>query len=60
MQYKVWMRSTPGMFEQYNGYVKAYGNNDNEAIQNAFKELRKTFPHRTREMWQIEKVERIY
>jgi 1,2-phenylacetyl-CoA epoxidase PaaB subunit len=60
-RYKVHMRSKPGMYEQYNGFVPVYADNEDEAIEAAHRNLRRNaFPDRGPSMWIVEKVERLY
>jgi len=59
-KYRVWIRSNPGFYEQYNGYVDVFAEDDKNAIQAALKKLKRTsFPDRDNSMWRIEKVEAI-
>ena len=59
-QYKVWLRSIPGMYEQYDGYVKVWAEWEEQAKEKALDKLkRESFPDRTRDMWKIEKVEQM-
>lgn len=58
--YYVWMRSTPGFYQQYDGRVKVYADNDNDAIEQAFIKLTcGIWKDRSRNMWKVDKVERI-
>ena len=58
MTYKVWMKSTPGFYAQYDGSISVFAESEDEAIEEAFKKLkRNSFPDRSRDMWKIEKVE---
>jgi hypothetical protein len=60
-RYDVWMRSTPGFYEQYNGKVSVVAEDDTAAIEAAFRELKRTtFKDRNRSMWKVEKVERKF
>ena len=60
MKYIVWMRSKPGMYEQYNGKVEVWAKNEKEAIENAHAKLRRgAFPDRNSGMWNIDKIECI-
>jgi hypothetical protein len=60
-KYKVWMRSVPGFYAQYDGAVKVEAKNDDEAIEVAFRKLKSgAFPERSRDMWRVEKVERLF
>ena len=59
-QYSVWLRSRPGFYEQYDGKVDVWAENDDDAIERAFRELKRgTFPDRSRDMWRVDRVERI-
>lgn len=59
-EYDVWLRSVPGMYEQYAGKVAVFADNEDEAVDKALTRLRRTaFPDRNRSMWKVEKVERI-
>ncbi len=59
-RYRVYLRSTPGFYEQYNGYTEVFAENEDQAIERAFRELRRTaFPDRGPSMWKTEKVERV-
>ena len=60
-KYNVWLRSKPGMYEQYNGKVMVYAEHEEEAVDRAFRKLKRTtFPHRPRGMWRVDKVELIF
>lgn len=60
-KYRVWLRSMPGMYAQYDGKVEVYASGSNEAIDRAFDKLKRgSFPDRSRDMWKIESVERVY
>ncbi len=57
--YKVWLSSRPGMYAQYDGAVKVRAENDSDAIEEAFRILkRNSFPDRSRDMWKVDLVER--
>ena len=59
-KYYVWVRSKPGFYAQYDGKVNVFAEDDDEAIEKALQRLeRGAFKDRTRDMWIIEKVERI-
>ena len=59
--YKVWMRSKGGFYEQYNGHVDVYAENDGDAITKALRKLKTgAFKDRDNSMWTVEKVERIF
>lgn len=58
--YRVWLKSVPGMFAQYDGKVEVRASSEDDAINMALRKLRTgAFPDRTNNMWKIEKVERI-
>lgn len=58
MIYKVWLRSIPGMYAQYNGYVEVNAENDIDAKERAFSKLKRTsFPDRNKNMWKVERIE---
>lgn len=58
LKFRVWLRSTPGPYEQYNGKVDVIAANRDGAIAAAFATLeRSTFPDRGRSWWKVEKVE---
>lgn len=60
-QYRVWMRSKPGMYAQYDGKVDVWAEDEDDAIARAFRELKRgAFPDRSPAMWQVERVERRY
>lgn len=60
-KYWVWMRSKPGMYEQYNGKVEVCADNDDAAIIAAHKKLKAgAFPDRNASMWIVEKIERVF
>ncbi len=59
-KYKVYIRSKPGMYEQYSMCVRVDAYNDEDAIDQALLKLKRgAFPDRTRDMWRVEKVERL-
>lgn len=59
-KYKVWLRSVPGMYAQYDGSVEVWADDDDEAIELALLKLKRgSFPDRSRDMWRVEKVERL-
>ncbi len=58
--FEVWLRSVPGMYEQYNGKVKVYAKDEEEAVDRALDRLRRgAFPDRDRSMWRVEKIELV-
>ena len=59
-KFQVWMRSVPGMFAQYDGKVDVYAEDAEGAIEKAHQKLKRgAFPDRSRDMWKVEKVERV-
>ena len=59
-KYSVWLRSRPGFYERYDGKVDVWAENDDDAIERAFRELKRgAFPDRSRDMWRVDRVERI-
>lgn len=57
-RYRVWLRSRPGFYAQYDGKVDVRADDEAEAKKLALRELRRTaFPDRNDSMWHIEKVE---
>lgn len=57
-RYAVHMRSVPGFYAQYDGAVKVWAEDEEQAIERAFRELKRTsFPDRSRSMWKVERVE---
>lgn len=58
--YRVWLRSVPGMFEQYDGKVDVYAVDEKDAIERALDKLKRdAFPDRSRGMWRVERVEEL-
>lgn len=59
-RYKVWMRTRGGMYAQYDGAVSVWAEDDDQAIERAFRELKRgAFPDYGRDMWKVERVERV-
>lgn len=59
-RYSVHMSSVPGFYAQYEGDVKVWAEDEDQAIERAFRELKRgAFPDRGRSMWKVGKVERI-
>lgn len=51
-RYRVELRSAPGFWERYDGYVDVWASDDDEAVQRALNRLkRETFPDRPRSAW---------
>lgn len=60
-QYEVSLTSVSGMYAQYSGNVLVHAENEDEAIEEALNKLKRTsFPDRSRDMWRIKGVRRIY
>ena len=59
-KYRVWLRSRPGFYEQYDGHVDVVADDEDAAPSAAFAKLRSTsFPDRSAATWKIERIERI-
>jgi hypothetical protein len=59
-KYRVWLRSVPGFYAQYNGKVDVWSEDEEQAVISAFHRLKQTsFPDRNSSMWKIEKIECI-
>lgn len=57
-QYRVYVRSKPGMYAQYDGYVDVWVREDQDIFDQAVRELRRTsFPDRSRDMWRLDRIE---
>lgn len=55
--YRVWLRSVPGFYAQYDGYVDVNADDAEDAKRRAVRELQRTsFPDRSASMWRVEKV----
>jgi tRNA(Ile)-lysidine synthase TilS/MesJ len=60
-KYNVWIRSVPGFFAQYDGKVTVFAENEDDAVERAFNKLKRgAFPDRSRDMWKVDKVERVH
>lgn len=58
-KYNVAMRSKPGMYEQYDGTVAVVAENEDKAVDAAFRKLKQgAFPDRGRSMWKVISVTR--
>lgn len=56
--YRVFLKSVPGPFEQYDGYVDVWSEDEQEARYDAVQKLRRTsFPDRALDMWKVTSVE---
>ena len=59
-EYRVWVRSVPGMYAQYDGKVDVFATDELEAAEKALDKLKRgAFKDRNRSMWKIEKVEEL-
>ena len=59
-QFRVWLRSVPGFYEQYDGKVDVWAEDEDQAKDRAFLELKRgAFPDRARNMWKIERIETL-
>lgn len=59
-KFRVWIRSVPGFYEQYDGKVDVFAEDEAQARTRALQELKRgAFPDRGASMWRIERVERI-
>jgi hypothetical protein len=60
-RYAVHMASAPGFYAQYDGEVKVWAEDEDQAVERAFRELKRgAFPDRSRSMWKVGKVERLF
>ena len=58
--WKVWMKSTGGFYEQYRGHVDVVADDHQAAVQRALLKLKTgAFKERDDSMWMIEKVEQV-
>jgi hypothetical protein len=62
--YHVHIRSKPGPYEQYQGYIEVEAEDFEKAVPAAFAKLHDgalaSFPDRNPAMWIVEKVQRVY
>lgn len=57
-QYRVWLKTVGGFYEQYNGYVDVYAENMEDGVQRAIDRLRdESFPDYPRNYWKVLRVE---
>lgn len=57
-EYRVWLRSVPGPYEQYDGYVDVWAEDAEQAKVEAVTKLTRTsFPDRSVNEWKVERVE---
>ena len=62
MEVRAWLRSKPGMYEQYDGYVDVYVTSLDwdEIFDAACAKLKRiAFPDRNKSMWKMERYEQI-
>lgn len=58
MKFRVWLRSKPGMWATYDGYVDVTVDSQDDAFAAAVRELRaKSFPDRSLDAWTLDKIE---
>jgi hypothetical protein len=56
--YKVWLRSKPGPYEQYDGFIRVEAKDREDAVEKAFFRLeRGAFYDRNRGMWNVYEVQ---
>lgn len=61
MLYQVWLRSVPGMYEQYVTKVQVNADTPGEAIAKAKRKTKDMgFPDRSPAMWKCDSVEEIH
>lgn len=59
-QYRVWLSSVPGPYAQYSGKVDVVADDEYEAVDRAFRQLRRgAFPDRDRACWLVDNVEEV-
>ena len=59
-KYRVWLRSKPGFYEQYDGHVDVDAESIDDAPRVALDKLRRgVFSDRNSAMWNIEKVDNL-
>jgi len=60
-KYRVSIASRPGFYEQYSGIVEVNAENEDAAIDVAFRKLKAgAFPDRNKDMWKVHEVARVY
>jgi hypothetical protein len=60
-KYKVLIASRPGFYEQYSGTVEVTAENEDAAVDAAFRKLKSgSFPDRNKDMWKVKEVARIF
>jgi hypothetical protein len=59
MKARVWLRSAPGMWARYDGYVDVFINSIEEAFKAAVRQLARTsFPDRpSMSSWELDRIE---
>lgn len=59
-KYRVWLRSVPGPYAQYDGKVDVWAEDREDATRRALRELQRTsFPDRSASMWRVERIEEV-
>lgn len=60
-KWRVWLKSRPGFFAQYDGKIDVVAETDDDAVERALDRLKSgAFPDRDRSMWIVERVERLW
>jgi hypothetical protein len=61
VKFRCWLRSAPGMWEQYDGHVDVFAVDESEVFERAVRELARTsFKDRPGlSSWRLERIERI-
>lgn len=60
-EYRVHLKSLPGMYAQYSGVVEVLALNDGDAETEAYKKLKRgAFPDRDASFWRLVKIERVF
>ena len=60
-QYRCHLRSAPGVWTQYDGYVDVWASDESEVFERAVRQLARTsFPDRpSLSSWALERIERL-
>jgi hypothetical protein len=59
-KFRVWIRSVPGFYEQYDGKVDVFAEDEEQATERAMVELKRgAFFDRDASMWRVERIEKI-
>ena len=57
-EYRVYIKSVPGFYAQYNGHVDVFADDVGEAVEKALLKLKRgAFKDRSSDMWKIIKIE---